>query len=552
MAFNPGQAFQELSQRRKRPAMQVTQSQFWPAPQGGINAIGGAGIAPVTDALVLGNMIPSEFGVEVRKGYREHCDAVPLGDGIKTMIPMNPATADGTGTERLFAATSDGIYDVTIAGGVPIKVQNFAVKTDKAGWCSWTHFTTLAGQYVLLCDLANGYYVYTVATNAWAKIVQGTTPGTIDKVDPALFDQVMVWKNRVWFVERSTGRAWYIKAVGAITGDCASFEFGNKFKYGGYLKSLWNWTLDGGEGIDDYLVGISSAGDVVLYKGTDPQVATDFNMKGWWYIGKVTQGRRQCDDMGGELLCLSTQGLTQMSKIIAGMPATDEGVSLSYKINPRMNDVLIRSGLVYGWEIISNPSEQFIMVITPKETGKDYMQFVYQTQTHAWAQFYGLPIKTACMWKGVMYFGTPDNRICSYAGFSDRVLLADSGATAKAIDWNVLSVFNVMGMAGRRKRVHFLRPQFIADVAATYFIQARYDFNITAIDVSPPYTDPVSGVWNNGQWDAALWGGGYVLTQLPTGGDGMGFHVGYTMRGASAAQTRFIGVDLLFDTGGML
>ena len=49
-----------------------------------------------------------------------------------------------------------------------MKRFNFPVKTTFAGWCSWHNYQTLAGQFLLICDLANGYIVYDGTANTFA------------------------------------------------------------------------------------------------------------------------------------------------------------------------------------------------------------------------------------------------------------------------------------------------------------------------------------------------------------------------------------------------
>ena len=548
MPLAAGRRFAELAGRRKRPSPQVTRPDFLPPLQGGINAIAGAATAPRGDALYLYNMIPSEFGVRVRLGYAEYCEPVPLGDGIKTLIPVDPQDGD---PKKLFACTSDGIYDVGTAGGTPVKVQDFGSKTVLAGWCVWTNFTNIAGQYVLVCDSANGYFIYDVDADTWSQVAMGVSAGEIDGVDPETFDYVMVWKNRVWFIERGTGTGWYLP-VGQITGTVESFEFGNKFKYGGHLKALYNWTLDGGEGIDDYVMALSSAGDMLIYKGSNPEVFGDFIMHGSWFIGQVPAGRQPGEDTGGEMLVLSEYGLIQASKLIAGLPLTDAQASISHKINPRINTVLARSINEHGWQVRQDPKNNLIWVVTPKETGLQYMQFVYQTDTKGWAQFLDLPIKTLEVWDGQLYFGSDDNRIYLYTNNVDAAMLADEGASAVAIDWEQLSCFDAYQTPAIFKRVQMMRPQFLAASVPSYSVAARYDFDTSQLSGAPSFVVPAGGVWGSGLWDVDVWGGGYIVNQPLRGGAGLGRYIAIAIRGRSAADTIHVGTDVLYDTGGTL
>lgn len=545
MVANP----RAIAASKRRGQAQNTQAAFMPPAQGGVNGVDAVSAMPMGDAIALYNMIPARGGVHVRKGYREHCEAVPLGDGIKTMIPVESIKSDGTGTPKLFACTSDGIYDVTTAGAAATKVQDFGIKSTQTGWCSWTAFTTAAANFILVCDLANGYYIYNVGTDTWSK--PAFASGGVEGVDPANLDFVMVWKQRVWFCERNSARGWFLP-VGSVTGTAESFNFGSKFRYGGYLKSLWNWTLDGGEGIDDYLVAVGSAGDMVIYKGTDPKTAGEFDLRGWWFIGAPTEGRRQGGDIGGELLLLTTYGVLQASSLVSGLPLTNEQVSISYKINPDINATLLRGVTQHGWMMKMHPAEQIMLLIVPKETGQPYTQFCYNTATRAWSVLLDMPMKCADVWQNKLYFGTDDNRVFVYDGYSDNVLLADEGASSNAVEWEMLTSFQSFGSPARMKRVHFIRPQFISTAPPLYMVQARYDFDISELPGSPAYTPPAGGIWGSGLWDVDVWGGGYVVNAPPQGGTGLGRHVAIAMRGRSAAETVHVGTDVMLDFGGFL
>ena len=550
MPLAAGIQFQKLASMRGRGQQQATKPIFWPAMQGGINAVSAASAVPFQDALLMVNMIPAEAGVKIRKGYVEYCTKVPLGDGIKTLIPFNQA-AVASPVDRLFAVTSDGIYDVSTAGAAPVKKFDFPIKSGNAGWCSWSHYTTIAGQFIVMCDEANGYHVYTASTNTWAV-------GSITGVTVGNLVHLMVWKNRIWLVERDTGTAWYLP-VGQISGaapgginDAKAFIFGNKFKFGGYLKSLWNWTLDGGEGVDDYLVALSSAGDMLVYQGTDPSTVGTFNMKGSWYIGRMHAGRRQCGDMGGELLIATNYGVFQASKLISGQPATDETVSVSYKINPRINAVAGRMSDTYGWELIFAPREQFIMLVTPKETGFPQLQFVYNTATRAWTTFNDLPVKTAVMWKNKLHIGTEDNRVVVYDGWLDKVFLNPADGAFEPVQWECLTSYQGFNAPATFKRCQFLRPLFIGQANPNYKIVARYDFNLSPPAGSPIFPPTAGGVWGVAVWGFSTWGGGYVVTQAPKGASGMGRYIALYLRGRSASELTHVGTDALFDMGGML
>ena len=57
-------------------------------------------------------------------------------------------------------------------------------------------------------------------------------------------------------------------------------DFGPLFYKGGYLVAVTDWTIDGGNGPQDYVAFISLRGQVALYAGTDPT-----NSSAWSLVG---------------------------------------------------------------------------------------------------------------------------------------------------------------------------------------------------------------------------------------------------------------------------
>ena len=78
---------------------------------------------------------------------------------------------------------------------------------------------------------------------------------------------------------------------------------------GGELVGLYNFTMDGGDGVDDYLVALSRAGDVVIYRGDDPSLIDLWNIVGTFYVGELPAERRVANEYGGDLYIISVFGM---------------------------------------------------------------------------------------------------------------------------------------------------------------------------------------------------------------------------------------------------
>jgi hypothetical protein len=444
---------------------------------------------------------------------------------------------------------SGGIYDVSSSVASPAINTVFPTVDSTSGYGQWTNYTTIGGHFGLYTDESNGYYVYTEAGSSWAKVAMGGGATEVSGVDPAVFVSVVIYKERAWFVEKSSARAWYLP-TGSIFGAATAFNFGNKFKHGGTLVALFNWTVDGGEGTNDYLVAISSSGDVVLYQGSDPSVATSFLQKGQWYIGPPPIGRRIAGSFGGELYLLSTYGIVPLTRLISGALIQQDDVYLSRKITPLINDQMVVTRETLGWEIKLISTENILLTAVPLTAGFDPIQFVQALNTKGWAVYRDIPYFTADTWEGEFYIGTTDGRVVLHTGTQDAVDI--SGANGVAIEWSALSVFQEYGEIGRYKISQFIRPVFLAAQAPSYAVEARYDYNLS--EVLPVPSSPVfsGSVWDSGIWDSALWGGDVIEVENPTGASGIGRNVAVAINGSSSAATILIRYDLMFTTGGYL
>ena len=550
-----GNKIRELIQRRRRGQKGTAQPVHTEPPFGGINASVALSQMPSEDCVYIYNMFPARYGLRARPGYRKWCPPIPLGSGVRTIIPCNASLRANT-ADKLFAVTSDGIYEITTEQVAPTKRFDFPSKGTGAGWCSWHNYTNTAGaQYILICDLDNGYIIYDVTANTFTKPTEGTAPGQIEGADPSKFVHVAVWKNRVWFSLVDSSRAYYLNTVGTITGKTTAFDFGAKFKYGGYLKGIWNWTSDGGAGIDDHLVAISSLGDVVVYTGWDPTTASGegaFQLRGVWYLGPTPKGRRFVLEEGGDLLVLTAEGLLSLSQLTSGLAVEDERVFYkTAKINTLVRRDFDQKQALFGYELNTIPKYSAVIVPTPKLTGQDYFQWAYSYETKGWFMLRGAPMLTVETYGQKVIFGDLDNNLWELAGTADGVEY-DVPNSGNPVEFSMLTSYQGYGSPANLKRVHLLRPYWVGSTIPQFGVEARFDFQIAELGTVPPFFPQQGALWDLAAWDDAVWGGGYQTQQLPYGGVGMGRYVAIALRGNSVGDSAYMGCDLIMDQGGYL
>ena len=522
------------------PQRQSIQPATMPAPVGGINSLSSLAAMEPTDALYTKNIDPTAYGLKVRPGYSEWANGYS-GDEVKTIIPYKGTEEDGS-EDLLLACTSVGIYDISSSTTTPTAVVTWSTSSSDAGWCSFDIFTNDNGDRVLLiCDLANGLQEYLESTQTWSvPVVTGVAAGSLV--------QMAIWKKRVWYVEKDSNNSWY-SDVGTYKGALTKFNFGSKFRQGGFLSSLYGWTLDSGVGPDDYLVATSSAGDVVVYAGTNPSSSATFGQVGVWFVGPFPVGRRQGSQFGGDLLLLSSYGVISCKDLLGGKnPFTYEG-SLSYKINRLLNGVMSRTIDMNGWEIKLHPDIAKIIICTPKESNQPYTQFIYDINLKSWGVWNGIPMTTSESYNNQVWSGAA-LRVDRVIGNLDNVTLASSDP--QPIYWSFLTAYNELESPQINKVVEFIRPRFYAAGEPTYNVKAFYDYDLSEQTQVAGGAGSSGSVWDTGTWDSAIWGGGKDKFQELKGASGMGRTVALAMSGSSTVETVLVDMGIMWRSGGML
>ena len=526
----------------RRPRPNIQQPAIIPAPLGGLNTTDSLMAMPPTDAVKLVNMVIGANGLRPRNGYQEHCTGI--GAPILSMMQYEAANPVNN---KMFAATANDIFDVSASSGAPGSVVNFP---SAGGLGESIIAVTGADRYLLYCDEQNGYYTRAESSGTWTKVTLGGGAAQVSGVDPATFVQPCEFKGRIWFVVKGTTKAAYL-APNAVYGAATAYDFGSQFKRGGALAALYSWTRDGGAGMDDMLVAISTAGEIVIYQGTDPSTYGAWDRKGRYYAGPVPAGRRLAADYGGDLLINTAAGALPLVTLMTGGPLTADSYAsrkvrklfASYMADRRLND---------GWSMLPVGQDNLILVTVPKLASEDYFQLVLSMDRASWSTFESLPVSCGTTWQGVFYFGTPDGRVCKYTGDADNVGRTGDTSAALEVKALVIPAFNDGGSA-ERKQIQYVRPLFQSyGLLPRYAVEARWDFDLS--DITPPVAGPGgnTNVWDTATWDAAVFQGDTVVVGDPVGVIGMGTHFSLGLACASRQRVEFIGFHVAFEVGGIL
>lgn len=535
----------------RRPQMQRLRSVTVPAPLGGLNTVDAGLAMPPGDCIYAYNVVASELGLRSRLGWREWCTGLTgaTDNSVRSVLPFNGGQKNGS-TDRLFACTDTGIWDVTSSSAAPTQVLAFDSSAGEAGYGHACVMTTAGGRFLIYGDEVNGLHIYTESTDTWAKVTQGGGVGEIDGVDPASLVFPVVWKNRLLLVEKDTSKAWY-GAVNSLYGTFTSFDFGVRMRAGGPLVGLYNWSYDAGGGLDTLLVGLSSAGDVVVYGGTNISDADAFGLKGTWTVGSIPAGRRVATDYGGELLILSSTGVVPLSKLVVGTAATDSRIYATRKVATLVSSLVSTRRTLAGWGLVIHPEDNALMVTYPTYAGRALEQLAMAFATGGWGRYRDLPMYSAAPFAGQLFFGTADGRVCINTGPVDGVTLANPSAFTP-VEWSLFGAYAEVA-GGLEIQIAEIEPIIVAETPTPVVeATARFDFDLTEPSAPTGTATGVDGTWDYSTWDSGVWGGELQASQQRQGAAGMGRTVAVAVRGRSISKTTLVGVRVKYLPAGTL
>lgn len=545
--------YQALKIRNRAPRVasisRTNVSTNLPAPVNGLNYRNPITQQDPKDAIVLTNLIARPYGVELRKGWQYHTDT--LGGSVKTLLAHTPLSDPIDRT--LFAAVSTGdVYDVTTRNA-PVLSINIADQDDP-GHVSYTNFVTEGDAFLCAVFPGAGYYIYSVA-GGWVNIPVGVAalqlefpPG--DTTTPAEFSYITSWKNRLFFVKRETGRAYFLP-VGQIAGLLEVFDFGPMFTRGGYLDIITTWTMDGGDGIDDRMVIIGSGGDLLIYAGTDPSDSSLFNMIGRWYVGVPPTGKRYFSVYGGDIVIVTTRGLVFLSELLQFGGKFQDFSTSSGKVNQRLSALVAASLEDQYWEVRYLLKEQIVLINMPTVPGLTDNQIVFDVNATAFSMFDNAEMFCTEVFGGELFFGMETGETAQgLIGDNDGQTVAD--VRGEDLEGEVQTAWQPNGDGSVLKRYLLVQPFFISSAPPSVKIQINTDWRTSGVVGAPDFVEPDQSVWDTALWDIATWQGGANSYKAWAGCHGLGYYASLRMKIRAEPGTVFTNYVLVAEVGGIL
>lgn len=499
------------------------QSHSLPAPVGGWNARDSIAEMDEKDAVTLTNLFPSTTSVNLRGGYSQF--ATGFGAQVETIIAYS-----GAATNKQFGIAGGSIFNSTAGGAVG--AADVAGLTNSR-W-QYLNFATPGGNFVEMCNGSDGVFTYngTAWTDQSANITGVTAANLIN---------ISTHKSRIWFIEKNTLKAWYLP-VQSITGAANALDLSSFAPHGGYLVAMGTWTIDAGYGVDDLAVFITSNGDVLVYRGTDPSSASTWALVGVWWLGSPI-GRRCMVKYKGDLLIITQDGLVPLSGALQSSRVNPR-VALTDKIQQPMSDAVTSYGSNFGWQVIPFPKQNALLLNVPVNTNSNQQQYVMNTITGQWCNFTGWYANCFELYNDNLYFGGTNYIAKAWDTY------ADSG---QAIPTMGLQAFSYFGSPAKVKRFTMIRPTFYASSPPSVNGQINVDFDKSPATATLAAASAIGGIWDTGLWDSALWGAGLELSRQWQGAAGVGYCGAPNINtNTNAIQLQWIASDIVYEEGAIL
>ena len=507
----------QLATARIRP---VSRSRTIAAPVRGWNARDPYHNMNPLFATILDNWFPDTNYVGLRRGHVQH--ATGVGAGAVQALHSYRSGA----TKKLLAAGGGAIYDATAAGAVGAALAS--------GFSSnrW-HGVNFNGKALLFngVDAPQTYDGSTITATGWT----GPT-------DPTKLRSPIVFKERVLAIEDNTADFWY-GDIDAITGAMTKFPLGAVYSGGGPLRAMGTFTVDAGDGPDDYVAFFFDSGDIVVYGGTDPASASTFALVGRFKIGRVI-GNRPLQQVGSDLIGITADGYMPIEQFIrAGRQ--NKRLAISDNISRAVNDAVRSFADNDGWQLALYPRGNMLIANVPLVEDQQAVQHVQNTLTGAWCRFTGLPAVSWEVHDDVPYFGTTGGIVCQFDQGNN-----DGGSN---IDGDAQSAFVYFGGNEWQKQFKMYRALLTVDAPLTLNIGLGVDFAENILTTIASAAASEGAEWDVADWDVADWAGGFGNERDWQVADQIGVAAAVRIKTSTdGINARWFATQVAYEQGGIL
>lgn len=487
-----------------------------PAPVGGLNYRDSAAAMPKVDAIRMVNFVPLPYALALRKGWQQ------WQTGLGTLVETVACHKKNDGTSIVIAAAGGNVWALSAPGAVSTP----DIDSQLSNYWQTQMMSNDAGTFTYMVNGMDKPQVYdgTIFTEVSESMTNPPPDFDIYGADPTGFINVTLHQRRLWFVMKDSLDMYYLPPNN-IGGEVALFPLGPVMDRGGHLVAMATWTLDAGQGMDDYCAFISSEGQIAVYTGADPDDISSFTLQGVFTVGSPV-GYRCWTKYGGDVLLLTRDGLVPMS-IALQSTRVNSRINLTDKIQNRISALVSAYGTLHGWQTFVYPNENQIWVLVPIPDAVSI--FSMNTITGAWTEYIGFNAACICLLDNDPLFGDRSGTLgLAWQGYQDNAPW--NGDPGEVITAEAVTAYNYFDETGRQKRWVMTRPILQSQQVPAYAIGMLIDFIYSGVPSSlssgdtltPPSSSviqPPSGsggfdpgevassstLWNTAIWNQSFW-----------------------------------------------
>lgn len=475
-----------------------------PPPVGGWNARDALDSMKPSDAVILENWFPRQSDVVIRGGHTLHCNTGEGNFSVQTLAEWKASTS-----RKLVAAVNGKLIDVSTS--TPSTIGT-GFSQNRWKWVNFSERLFLVNG----TDAPQDYDGTTLTATSWSG--SGLTITNLS--------DVCVFKERLFFIEKNTLNFWYA-GLQAITGTLTKFPLKYTGSFGGVLKAIGTITSDGGTGQDDLIAFFLSSGEVIIYQGSDPGSATDWNRVGTFYLGPPI-GNSSLVQYGSDLIAITDGSYTPLTKVLPFGRTQPSQLDLSDKISLAVSEAMRLYRDNTGWQAIFYPRGRMLLFNVPRSTSA-FDQHVMNTDTQSWCKFTGWNFPIFGLFEDDLYGGGTDGKVykCN-DGYSDN---------GSAIVADAQTAWNFFGSSDRLKNFTMARVIFsaVSDPGALISIGTDFDISVPTSSISTAAVDS-GGIWDEAIWDVGLWGGATQSVRGWQGVNGLGYSASMRLRVSLTSQ----------------
>lgn len=481
---------------------QVSQNYTFPAPVGGMNTRDPVNMLPLTESPYMRDCYPSSAGIVGRYGTTTHATGLPA--RVRSFMPY----VTQSGTETLFGASGTGFYNITSAGAVGAAV---VTGLTNSYWQS-INFTISGGTSYLCCF--NGVDSPRYWDGASWITVTGVSTPAITGLTTSTIVSAFTHQRRMWLVAVNSLTVWYLP-TDSVGGAANPLYLGGVATKGGYVVAGNTWTMDGGDGVDDYWVVVTSSGQMIAYRGTDPSSASTWGHVGTWNI-PIPYGRQCLYKYRGDLLVITTAGILSAREVMSGN--TTQSAMITHKITPTYLASIDQAVVPHLAEDDSNDLLLFC-------ASKDDDILPMNRSTGAWGGGFSIFASAIVYYSSNIHFSSQLSNSTTYRFASN---------STDSTTFQLLTASSDLGLPGIVKSVKLARISgFLANNSLSIGVNVSVDTDATTIPTQVSETSSIRGYTN---WHHV-------------GGAGTNFAVFVYI--TSTFTKRVASIQLIYESGGL-